>query len=79
MTTKFRPGDRVTLCPVVESVNGDMVTLVFWDGLRVPIWDQFLQPVPDIPYAGDIPDFATASAQNAAMMARLRAYGRIPE
>jgi hypothetical protein len=72
MSRTFKPGDRVLLCQVVESVQGDTVNIVTWDGLHAPVWSRFLQPAP-APNPEPQPDMLTAEG-----MWRLINHLRIP-
>jgi hypothetical protein len=71
MTHTFKPGDRVMLCPVVESVDGDTVKIVTWDGQHVNVWSQFLQPAP-APAVDLIPEILNVEG-----MWRLINHGRV--
>jgi len=77
MPHDFKPGDRVLLCPVVESVQGDEVNIVTWDGLHASVWSRFLQPAPEIPVPpvepSPVSDMLTAEG-----MWRLINHGRVP-
>jgi hypothetical protein len=70
----FKPGDRVVVCPVVESVDGDFVNIVTWDGLHVRVPSVFLQhaPEPDVRYS-----LATRML-TAEGMAALINHGKVP-